>query len=88
MFADRVSDGAKTATAVLTLGLGQRVLEIERHLSNLRLERFEIADVLTEKHVLAHGDGDRVLKMTSDREHRRQFVGHVNSQWSIAAGPA
>ncbi len=44
--------------------------------------------MLAEKNVVTDGDGDRVLEVTSDGEHRRQAVRHANAQRRVTAGPA
>ena len=37
-----------------------------------RLGRVQIADVLAEEHLAAHGDRDRVLQVPAHRQDRRQ----------------
>src|SRR5579872_5248541 len=44
------------------------------------LKRLEVTDVLAEKDVSPDCDGNRVLEMPPDGEHRRQFSAHTNSQ--------
>src|ERR1700757_5513147 len=53
-----------------------------------RFECLQVADMLADENILPNADGNRVLQVSADSEHRRHVSQHSNSQRRVSASTA